>query len=79
MYIYVFNSITLRKWINEIRFTIKYRLSVFHFPHIYDENLDFIPIHVNKNNEKISKTLKNIDSQLNSITHSPDFIRKYKN
>ena len=54
MYIYVFNSITLRQWINETRFSIKYRLSVFHFPHIFDENLDFTPIHAYKT-KKISQ------------------------
>ena len=53
-------------------------MSVFHFLPIFDEKLDFMPIHANKNNKKISKTLKNINSQLNSITHSPHFIRKLK-
>ena len=53
-------------------------MSVFHFLPIFDEKLDFMPIHANKNNQKIPKTLKNINSQLNSITHSPHFIRKYK-
>ena len=74
----MYNSVTSRQNFSKIRFIMKHRLSVYSFPPIFNENLDFIPFFANNNNKIISKTLKNPMSQQYSVTYSPHIIRKLK-